>query len=142
MSLLHLHLLPGLVRDVADIPFVCLTHTEAEALRAQYREAEHKTSQVETQIREIEEKMNRDFGPGGQFEALSEACIDFKPGGEHSYELCPFKNARQMDRSGNTVATLGNWKGFGEGGHTEMLFDGGQHCWNAGARTLKVRNLH
>ena len=74
---------------------------------------------------------------GGSFEPLSRECVEFKPGGEFSYELCPFVDAKQKD-SGGMATSIGKWEGFGEGGHTQMRFTNGQHCWNAGARTLTV----
>ena len=110
---------------------------EAEALRNKYREASDAVSSVETQVKSVDESMSRDYGPGSVFEPLSHECVMFTPGGEFSYELCPYGDAKQKDKNGGST-TIGKWQGFGEGAHTEMLFDNGQHCWNAGARTLRV----
>ena len=109
---------------------------EAEALREKHRNAQSEVTTVEEQIRSLEEKSSKDFGPGMRFERLSRECISFEPGGEFSYELCPFNNARQKDKNGGSTE-IGRWEGFAEG-HAEMRFNNGQHCWNAGARTLKV----
>ena len=109
----------------------------AEALRDKHRAAEDEVRAVEDQIRDLDGKINRDFGPAMRFEPLSRQCIEFKPGGEFSYELCPFVDAKQKDKSGGSTS-IGKWEGFGKNGHAEMLFTNGQHCWSAGARTLTV----
>jgi len=106
-------------------------------VRERHRVASDEVGDVERQIRDLEGKIGRDYGPGMRFEPLSHECIEFKPGGEFSYELCPFVDAKQKDKAG-MATTIGRWEGFGEGGHTTMLFANGQHCWNAGARQLRV----
>ena len=88
-------------------------------------------------LREKEEQIGRDFGPGMRFEPLAHECVEFKPGGEFSYELCPFKDAKQKDKNGGST-NIGTWVGFGEGGYTTMKFGNGQYCWNAGAREMTV----
>ena len=93
---------------------------------------------LEMRVEDLEKKSKADYGPNGVFEKLSRECIDFQPGGEFSYELCPFKEAHQKDTSGSKTL-VGRWEGFGEGGdYKTMRFANGQHCWNAGARTLTV----
>ena len=109
---------------------------EAEALRTKHREATDLVSEVEGEIREVEAKMKRDYGPAMRFEPLSRQCIEFKPGGEFSYELCPFVDAKQKDSSGGSTQ-IGKWERFSED-HSQMIFENGQYCWNAGARTLTV----
>ena len=126
----------GLTRILPPCACACAC-AEAEALREKHRKASDEVREVEDQIREIDERVGRDYGPDGRFEALSHECVLFEPGGEFSYELCPFKDATQKDKGGGSTK-IGTWKGFGEGGHTTMLFDNGQYCWNAGARTLTV----
>merc|ERR1711871_675004 len=112
------------------------TDPEAEALRNKFRDAENAVRDVERQISDLEKKLKADYGPGQVFYKLSTECADFKPGGEFSYELCPFDSARQLDKSGGSTS-IGKWEGFGDDG-TTMKFGNGQHCWNAGARTLTV----
>ena len=93
---------------------------------------------LEQKIEGIEKRMSSDYGPGNRFEKLSTQCIDFTPGGEFSYELCPFKHANQKNAQGHPTL-VGNWEGFGEtGDYKTMKFGSGAHCWNAGARTLTV----
>ena len=122
--------------DRACVRVRVLCFAEAEALREKHRNAQSEVTTVEEQIRSLEEKSSKDFGPGMRFERLSRECISFEPGGEFSYELCPYNNARQQDKNGGSTE-IGRWEGFAEG-HAEMRFNNGQHCWNAGARTLKV----
>ena len=116
-------------------PRVC-ARAEAEALREKHRKASDEVRDVEEQIRELEDKMGRDYGPGMRFEPLATQCVEFKPGGEFSYELCPFNEAKQKDRNG-IGTSIGKWESFADD-HTTMKFNNGQHCWNAGARTLTV----
>ena len=111
---------------------------EAEALREKHRNAQSEVTTVEEQIRSLEEKSSKDFGPGMRFERLSRECISFEPGGEFSYELCPFNNARQKDKNGGSTE-IGRWEGFAEG-HAEMRFNNGQHCWNAGANATGMQH--
>jgi protein kinase C substrate 80K-H len=110
---------------------------EAEALRNKHRDATNAVSAVERQISDLEKKLATDYGPAQAFYKLSTECIEFKPGGEFSYELCPFDKADQKDKNGMSTS-IGKWQGFGDDKHTTMKFDNGQHCWNAGARTLTV----
>ena len=111
---------------------------EAEALRVKHRAANDEVRAVEDQIRDMDGKINRDFGPAMRFEPLSRQCIQFTPGGEFSYELCPFVDAKQKDTRNGGSTLIGKWEGFGANGHTEMLFTNGDRVWNAGARTLTV----
>ena len=92
-------------------------------------------------------KGETDYGPGGVFEHLSRTVYECKPGGQFSYEVCPYHGSKQKDSSGGSTA-IGTWEGFGkdeaeasaggEGRYLTMRFGNGQHCWNAGARTLTV----
>ena len=118
---------------------------EAEALRTKHRDAESEMREAERTMKELEGKIGSDYGPDGRFHYLAATCVEFKPGGEFSYELCPFKNAQQKDSRGSGTS-VGNWHGFGKeeedanspSRYETMRFTGGQHCWNAGARTLTV----
>jgi protein kinase C substrate 80K-H len=111
---------------------------EAEAVRERYRTADDAVRDLEQQIEGLEKQVNADYGPGHRFATLAKECVEFKPGGEFSYELCPYKDANQKNSQG-TPTLVGTWEGFGEGGdYKTMKFGGGAYCWNAGARTLTV----
>ena len=105
-------------------------------MRTKHREASDAVSDVERKIRDLEQKTSTDYGPDGRWLHLQGECIEFKPGGEFSYELCPFNEAKQKDRNG-IGTSIGKWESFADD-HTTMKFNNGQHCWNAGARTLTV----
>ena len=71
-----------------------------------------------------------------QFEPLSHECFTFTPGGEWSYELCPYKDAKQKGKDGGSTS-IGSWDGFEEG-HSVMSFTNGQSCWNGPMRSVRV----
>ena len=49
-----------------------------------------------------------------------------------------YGEARQKE--GGASTSLGSWRGF-EDGHSTLLFDGGQQCWNGPQRSMRVRPL-
>ena len=112
---------------------------EAEAARTAFNEAGDAVREVERQIEELEKKSGTDYGPNMVYERLSRQCFKFEPGGEFSYELCPYKSAKQMNSAGITIADLGNWEGFEDGSdYRVMKLGGGAVCWNGPARSLTV----
>ena len=117
-------------------------------MRTKHREASDAVADVERKIRDLEQKTSTDYGPDGRWLHLQGECIEFKPGGEFSYEMCPFGEAKQKDSRG-IGTSVGKWDGFGRLGEEEgaaggaeryktMRFSNGQHCWNGPARSLVV----
>ena len=49
-----------------------------------------------------------------------------------------YGEARQKE--GGSTTSLGSWRGF-EDGHSTLLFDGGQQCWNGPQRSMRARQL-
>ena len=118
---------------------ITLVHSrlaEAEALRTKHREATSAVSDIERQIRELEQNMAKDYGPDSRFEPLSRQCYISELGGEWNYEICPYKNAAQKDKNGGSTS-IGNWEGF-EDDYMTLKFTNGQHCWNGPQRSLTV----
>jgi len=74
--------------------------------------------------------MLTDFGPDKKFFYLYDRCFNKDTGG-YTYELCPFKNARQAGTS------LGNWEAW-QGENSKMKYSGGASCWQGPDRSLLV----
>ncbi|EUB55562.1 Glucosidase 2 subunit beta [Echinococcus granulosus] len=99
-----------------------------------------------------------DYGPDKGFMMLTEpstGCLEVQ-NKEYIYSLCAFKEVRQRPRHHSTGGTLlGSWSGWV--GHpedsvhwskeeklaklpyNEMLYDGGEQCWNGPSRSVKVK---
>lgn len=111
------------------------TDPEAERLRGVHRSLQGEVTELERKERDFEKDIGADYGPNMAFEALRHQCADFTPeGAPFTYEMCPFKDARQKP----TSVSVGSWVGFGEGGYTEMRFENGTPCWNGPSRSLTV----
>jgi len=99
---------------------------EADRLRAALRSARADASSAKRDLDDALALLQTDFGPSSRYFPLRGRCFSYAPGGEFSYELCPFDKATQ---SGGT--TLGKWKGWGDG-YSVFEFDQGAHCWATG----------
>ena len=64
---------------------------DAEAARERYRAADDEVHEIERKVEALVKKTKTDYGPGMRFEKLSRECVEFKPGGEFSYDLCPYR---------------------------------------------------
>mgnify|MGYP007078167982 CR=1 FL=1 len=132
-------LLPTLV--LAPPPFapetdvcVCAVLAEAERLRGVHRSLQGEVTELERKERDFEKDIGADYGPNMAFEALRHQCADFTPeGAPFTYEMCPFKDARQKP----TSVSVGSWVGFGEGGYTEMRFENGTVCRAASPASIQ-----
>ncbi len=113
------------------------SHAEAERLRGEFASAEKAVREAKKRQRELKELLDKDFGSDGRWEPLRTQCFEFNPGGEFTYKMCPFHDAQQISSGSSSGTKLGSWRGF-EDGSKQFVFDGGQYCWNAGARTLTV----
>mmetsp|Transcript_5344 Transcript_5344/g.16842 ORF Transcript_5344/g.16842 Transcript_5344/m.16842 type:complete len:235 (+) Transcript_5344:1187-1891(+) len=113
---------------------------EADRLRAEHKKAQDAVNSAQRSLDETNKLLQRDFGPDNRFFPLQGQCFSWAPGGEFSYELCPFDKATQ---SGGT--TLGTWKGFGgNDGNTDYSvfeFGGGAHCWATGSGRTAVAHV-
>ena len=107
-------------------------------MREKYRDASDAVRDLESKISDIDKRIAADYGPDMRFEALSRECIEFTPGGEWNYEICPFRDAKQKGKDGYPSTSIGTWEGFEEGGYGVMKFTNGQSCWNGPMRSLTV----
>ncbi|KAK9822678.1 hypothetical protein WJX81_008213 [Elliptochloris bilobata] len=82
----------------------------------------------------LSRKLGLDFGPSGVFSELLDRCFTVQVE-KYTYEVCMYGEARQKEGAAST--SLGSWRGF-EDGHSALLFDGGQQCWNGPQRSMRV----
>lgn len=97
---------------------------------------------IQSEITNIEEYFDKDFGSEGEFAMLQGECFEYRDR-EYTYKLCPFDNAVQIPLSGGADTKLGvwaNWSGVPESNkHSEMMYDKGQTCWNGPQRSVRVK---
>lgn len=99
---------------------------------------DNQISDVERDIKNIEDLFNFDFGPNNEFYALKGQCFSVNAN-EYSYELCPFEKCNQKPRSGASTL-LGNWEQTDDWKqtHKTMSYTGGLRCWSGPDRSTKV----
>jgi len=112
----------------------------ADEAAARLREAEARLAELETEAADLATHRTLDFGPADVFLPLLGRCYE-ATAGIYTYEACPFGAAAQKE--GHNRAGLGKWAGFAPpaapgGVAPAALFDGGDACWEAPARSLRV----
>lgn len=113
---------------------------EATVARENFEKAEKSVNELLTEIREFEEKLDRDFGVDNEFIPLDGECFDYT-NLEYVYTLCMFSRATQKSKSGGNDINLGHWNDWSgpEGQrYSKMKYDSGLSCWNGPARSTIV----
>ncbi|XP_008208849.1 glucosidase 2 subunit beta [Nasonia vitripennis] len=114
---------------------------EATQAREKFQEAERAVHDLQNEIRKIEERVERDYGPEEEFAALDGECFEFTDL-EYVYSLCPFGKATQRSKSGGSEVNLGFWNdwigGEDSSRYTKAKYDRGLTCWNGPARSTIV----
>lgn len=113
---------------------------EATSARERFQEAEKAVNELQTEIRKLEEKLDRDYGPEQAFTSLDGECFEYTDL-EYVYTLCMFGRATQRSKNGGSDINLGHWHDWaGPEGHkySKMKFDRGLTCWNGPARSTLV----
>ena len=147
------------------VGFIKGAKTQAQQ-RQQVRDtfAKHQAAltDLSSRLAALDRKLGLDFGPSGVFAELLDRCALRPPQPDlhaasvwscmrmlrcrcfsadvdkYTYEVCMYGEARQ--REGGASTSLGSWRGF-EDGHSTLLFDGGQQCWNGPQRSMRARPL-
>jgi len=115
----------------------------AEEARKSHSEAERQLRDVEREIKQLSEALDKDYGEESVFAVLHGSCFDYTDN-EYTYKLCPFDYCSQRGKHGGAETRLGGWgkwEGPAARPHSVMKFTGGQGCWNGPARSSTV-HLH
>lgn len=113
---------------------------EATSTRERFQEAEKAVNDLQSEIRQLEEKMERDYGPEEVFASLDDQCFEYTDL-EYIYKLCLYGSATQRPKSGGSSVNLGSWNEWvGPAGakYTKMKYDRGLACWNGPTRSTIV----
>ncbi|KZC14414.1 PREDICTED: glucosidase 2 subunit beta [Dufourea novaeangliae] len=113
---------------------------EATSARENFQSAERSVNELLSEIRKLEEMLERDYGVDEEFASLDAECYEYTDL-EYVYTLCMFAKVLQKSKSGGSDIILGHWNEWVEPEHqkySKMKYDRGLTCWNGPARSTVV----
>lgn len=110
---------------------------QLSTIRTEHSKETSNLRTLEKEKSTLESNMKASFGPDDVFAVLVDRCLSTKID-KYTYEVCPYKTAKQKGGSSSFGTDLGHWQGFEEGGFSVMKFGGGSTCWQGPARSMTV----
>jgi protein kinase C substrate 80K-H len=110
---------------------------QLSTIRSEHSKETSNLRTLEKEKSTLESNMKSSFGPDDAFAVLVDRCLSTKID-KYTYEVCPYKAAKQKEGSSSFGTDLGQWQGFEEGGFSVMKFGGGSTCWQGPARSMTV----
>ncbi|CAK1544088.1 unnamed protein product [Leptosia nina] len=113
---------------------------EASEARRHYNDAERAVREIESNIRTIQQNLEKDYGLNQEFATMDGDCFEYEDK-EYVYKLCLFDRVTQKSRNGGGEVGLGSWgewAGEGDNKYSIMKYTNGVTCWNGPARMTTV----
>ncbi|GBF96865.1 glucosidase 2 subunit beta [Raphidocelis subcapitata] len=109
---------------------------ELEGANSAYAAAEERVTALKGEKELLQRQVTFDYGADDAWLALSRHCAEAREP-QYTYRLCLFDRAAQVDNGAGHETNLGKWRGF-EKGYTEGVFENGDWCHQAPARSMRV----